>query len=72
MNPTPIIKREISLILCDHVCITTLYVLSFLIPHLYFALALQKPEKTLSPTLFAGNKNEVAFWKGFILFSLRQ
>lgn len=53
MNPTPTVKQEMSLILCDHTCITTLYVLSSLIPHLiYFSIV--KARKTLSPTVLLG------------------
>lgn len=53
MNPTPTIKCEMNLILCGHVCITTLYVLSFPIPDL-FCFSIVKAGKPLSPTVLLG------------------
>lgn len=35
INPIPTIKIELNLILCDYVCTATLYVPSFLTPHLF-------------------------------------
>lgn len=53
MNPIPTIKSELNLILCDCVCTTTLYVPSFLIPHL-FCFSIVKGRKKLSPTVWVG------------------